>query len=251
MSGKIVYQVIVDILLRQKAVAVVINQKDIKDDETELPTSEQPSLQKIAARVMENLHRQAQSVGYELVDNGKLFLGIFMVNAQMALDALNEPIAEDRDMIYQDAGIYSLSHTINETLRASSRVRMLMTPVTNLKKTLEEARIAYQQDELFGSKSEYAKAREILAEARQRTQERLMSEGLLKIEGCFDRVRCLAESGKPYKQENGAVAAGSRRTDSACCRTRNEEYFRRTQSPEHTGDRATCRRIFVHRRSRR
>ena len=198
---KIVYQVIVDILLRQKAVAVVINQKDIKDDETELPTSEQPSLQKIAARVMENLHRQAQSVGYELVDNGKLFLGIFMVNAQMALDALNEPIAEDRDMIYQDAGIYSLSHTINETLRASSRVRMLMTPVTNLKKTLEEARIAYQQDELFGSKSEYAKAREILAEARQRTQERLMSEGLLKIEGCFDRVRCLAESGKPYKQE--------------------------------------------------
>ena len=85
---KIVYQVIVDILLRQKAVAVVINQKDIKDDETELPTSEQPSLQKIAARVMENLHRQAQSVGYELVDNGKLFLGIFMVNAQMALDAL-------------------------------------------------------------------------------------------------------------------------------------------------------------------
>ena len=133
---KIVYQVIVDILLRQKAVAVVINQKDIKDDETELPTSEQPSLQKIAARVMENLHRQAQSVGYELVDNGKLFLGIFMVNAQMALDALNEPIAEDRDMIYQDAGIYSLSHTINETLRASSRVRMLMTPVTNLKKNI-------------------------------------------------------------------------------------------------------------------
>ena len=198
---KIVYQVIVDILQRQKAVAVVINQKDIKDEEKELPTPEQPSLQKIAARVMENLHRQAQSVGHELIDSRKLFLGVFMVNAQMALDALEEDNAEDRELIYQDAGIYSLSHSINKTLRASSRVRILMTPVINLKKVLEEAYDAYQQDELFGSQAEYAKARKILTEARQRTQERLISEGLLKIEGCFDRVRSLAENSKPYKQE--------------------------------------------------
>ena len=119
----------------------------------------------------------------------------------MALDALEEDNAEDRELIYQDAGIYSLSHSINKTLRASSRVRILMTPVINLKKVLEEAYDAYQQDELFGSQAEYAKARKILTEARQRTQERLISEGLLKIEGCFDRVRSLAENSKPYKQE--------------------------------------------------
>ncbi len=193
---KIVAQAVIEIMRRGKAVAVVINQKNVSDDEDmSLRVSDQPSIRGVYNKVLENLNRQARSEGIPQLEDSKLFLGIFPVNAQMAFDA-SEAASEDATLLQECSGIQSLVNAMDKSIRSSSAVRMLLTPVTFLREKLKEGLQEYQNSSIFGEQEKYARERQILAESRQRTGDRLKAEGLRKIEAAFEEIQARAADGQ-------------------------------------------------------
>ena len=194
---EIVSHTVVEVLKRGKPVAVVINQKNCDESEDpSIPVPMLPSMERVSAKVAENLRRHSLAEGRDILEEKKNFLGLFLVNAKTAFEAslCTDPGAAA--LLRQNAGIESLANAIDQSIRASVPVRMLLTPAVFLKEKLKEALSVYQSTALHSEQKDLMKERKILSESRQRTGDRLLAEGLRKIEAAFEQIRVLASEGK-------------------------------------------------------
>lgn len=195
-DNAIVYQAIVDILKMGKPLAVVLNQKNVDEDEDPgIPVPDRKAIQTIVGEVSSNLERQGAKNGMQIVGKANNFLGIFPVNAFTAFMAGECP-REERDMLYKASGVLSLRNALNETIRRSEYVYMLRTPLINLRDILREAIKTYQATAIYGEKQQLAENRESLLASRQRLRDRLMADGLRKIEAILEEVKTAAASGQ-------------------------------------------------------
>lgn len=191
-----VYQAIVDILKMGKPLAVVLNQKNVDEDEDpNIPVPDRKAIQRIVGKISSNLEVQSVKSGMQIVGKANNFLGIFPVNAFTAYMA-RECSREEGDMLYQASGVLSLRNAMNETIRRSELVYMLRTPLINLRDILREAIKHYQAAAIYGEKQQLAENREHLLESRQRLRDRLMADGLRKIEAILEEVKTAAASGQ-------------------------------------------------------
>ena len=191
-----VYQAIVKIIQSGKALAVVLNQKDIDEDEDlDTPVPKQPSMRKIMDKITINLAEQGQRSGIR-IEQQKNFLGRFAVNAQTAFDA-HECEAQDRDLLIGVSGISPLVTAIHEVMRHSAPVYRLQTPLIALREILRDAAQSYENTALYGNKQQLAEAREELLSSRQRLRDSLLVNGLRKIDATMEMVKAAALDGKP------------------------------------------------------
>jgi len=197
---EIVAKAVVEIMGRGKAVAVVVNQKNVDaGEDINIPVPHLPSMLRVSGKVLENLNRQAIAQGMgDLVDS-KTFLGIYPVNAQSAFEA-SELDQAGAELMKENSGINTLVNEMNRTILKSSAVRMLLTPATFLREKLKEALAVYENTSVFGAQENYAKERRILAESRQRMGDRLKAEGLRKIDAAFEDIQAKGASGEPIDQ---------------------------------------------------
>ncbi|MDD3230854.1 MAG: 50S ribosome-binding GTPase [Oscillospiraceae bacterium] len=194
----IVAQTITTIIQRKKAVAIVVNQKNVNENEDEnQPVPTLPSMKKIENKILNNLHRKSLAAGLDILHE-KNFLGIYSINAAIAIDAEACTSSTDKECLYQISGINSLVNVIDKTIRASARVQTLLTPIGYLKERLNEALDAYSKTDIFGHQEEYAKERKILVNSRQHMGERLQMDGLRKIEAAFEQIQILGLQGQPF-----------------------------------------------------
>lgn len=191
-----VYQAIVDILKMGKPLAIVLNQKNVDENEDpNIPVPDQDSIRRIVGKISSNLEVQGAKSGMQIVGKANNFLGIFPVNAFTAFMARECP-GEERDMLYKASGVLSLRNALNETIRRSEYVYMLRTPLINLRDILREAIKTYQATAIYGEKQQLAESRESLLASRQRLRDRLMADGLRKIEAILEEVKTAAASGQ-------------------------------------------------------
>lgn len=195
-DNAIVYQAIVDILKMDKPLAIVINQKNVDENEDpNIPVPDQSSIRTIVGKVSSNLELQGAKEGMQIVGKLSNFLGIFPVNALTAFEASLSP-GEVGEILYRASGVLSLRNALNESLRRSEFVYMLRTPLINLRDVLREAVKAYQDSAIYGEKEQLAKNRESLISSRQRLRDRLMADGLRKIEAVIEQMKTAAASGQ-------------------------------------------------------
>lgn len=195
-DNAIVYQAIVDILKMGKPLAIVVNQKNVDEDEDpNIPVPDQRSIRTIVGKVSSNLEIQGAKNGMQIVGKSNSFLGIFPVNAFTAYNAKDFPAAEG-ELLYAASGVLSLRNALNESIRRSEFVYMLRTPLINLRDILREAMRSYQDAAIYGEKQQLAENREHLLESRQRLRDRLMTDGLRKIEAVLDEMKAAAANGQ-------------------------------------------------------
>ena len=195
-DNAIVYQAIVDILKTGKPLAIVINQKNVEDDEDpNISVPDRKSIRTIVGKVSSNLETQGAKDGMQIVGKLNNFLGIFPVNALTAFNAGMVP-GEDGEILYRASGILSLRNAMNESIRRSQYVYMLRTPLINLRDVLCEAIKSYQNAAIYGEKQQLAENREHLLESRQRLRDRLMADGLRKIEAIIEQAKADAANNK-------------------------------------------------------
>lgn len=195
-DNAIVYQAIVDILKMGKPLAIVINQKNVDENEDpNTPVPDQNSIRKIVGKVSSNLEVQGAKDGMQIVGKLNNFLGIFPVNALTAFEARMCP-GEAGELLYRASGVLSLRNALNESIRRSEFVYMLRTPLINLREVLREAVGAYQDSTIYGEKEQLAKNRESLLASRQRLRDRLMADGLRKIEAVVEQMKTAAANGQ-------------------------------------------------------
>ena len=190
-DNALVYQAIIDILKSGKPLAIVINQKNV--DETEdpnIPVPKQKSMQKIIENVSSNLEKQASRNGMAVAGTQDNFLGIFPVDAFTAENAAGE------ELLYENSGVLSLRNALNDRLRRSEQVYKLRTPLIELRDTIRQAMKTYQESSIYGEKQQLAEARESLIASRQRLKDRLLSDGLRKIEAVIERMKAAAANGQ-------------------------------------------------------
>lgn len=197
----VVYQVIVDILKRGKALAIVVNQKSINDQEdSNLCVSALPSMQKISEKILENLDKCGKRNQIDFIGHTKNFLGIFLINANTALEANKYAGTEAGKLLYDNSGIHSLVNAMNGSIAASNQIRMLQTPIVFLKTKLTEGLTHYRDSMDMTSSSTLSKERRLLAESRQRASDSALEEGLRKIDVCFEQVRSATANGQSYEE---------------------------------------------------
>lgn len=139
-DNALVYKAILDILDKGKPLAVVINQKNVDEDEDpNTPVPEQRFMQKIVGKVSVNLELQGKKHGSELVAQRKNFLGIFSVNAFMAYSAKDLSGVQDRELMCNLSGITSLKNALESGIRRSQQLYMLQTPMIQLRDILRQA----------------------------------------------------------------------------------------------------------------
>lgn len=198
-DNAIVYQAIVDILKTGKPLAIVINQKNVDEEEDpNIPVPDRDSIRMIVGKVSSNLEIQGTKDGMQIVGKCNNFLGIFPVNALTAFNA-GMISGEDGEILYRASGILSLRNAMNESIRHSQYVYMLRTPLINLRDVLREAIKSYQDASIYGEKQQLAENREHLLESRQRLRDRLMADGLRKIEAVLESVKAAAAAGQPVE----------------------------------------------------
>lgn len=196
---QVVYKSIIEIVKMEKPVAVVINQKNINDaEDVDLDVPELPSMQRTVAKVASNLHKQGIMENCDLLQEKKYFLGYFPVNAQICLDALECDSQTDKETLYASSGVYSLIHAMDQSISETANVLRLRTPLIHLKEKLQEGFLCYSDTDIFGEKAIVVKERNILTESKQRNYDRLMTEGYLTIESCFENVRRIGAAGGNY-----------------------------------------------------
>lgn len=190
-----VYEAIVKILKIGKPLAIVINQKNVSDDDDlDCPVAEQTSIRTVHMQISNNLTKHAARYGLQLAKQ-KNFLGIYPVNARDALEA-RDKTGNDEEQILEQTGINSLRNVFNDTIRRSEVVYMLSTPLSNLRDILREAVQQYQADSIYGEKQDMARNREALLASRQRLHDRLMADGLRKIDAVLDDTKAAAAGGQ-------------------------------------------------------
>lgn len=195
-DNAIVYQAIVDILKMGKPLAIVINQKNVVDGEDpNIPVPNQRSIRTIVGKVSSNLEVQGGRNGMQIMGKSANFLGIFPVNALTACSAKDLP-DEDGELLYMVSGVLSLRNALNESIRRSEYVYMLRTPLINLRDVLREAMKSYQNAAIYGEKQQLAENRESLTASRQRLRDRLMADGLRKIEASLDEAKSAVANGQ-------------------------------------------------------
>lgn len=195
-DNAIVYQAIVDILKMGKPLAIVVNQKNVDENEDpNIPVPDQSPIRTIIGKVSSNLETQGARNGMQIVGKSSNFLGIFPVNALTAFEARNFP-GRDGEMLYAASGVLSLRNALNETVRQSEFVYMLRTPLINLRDILREAMKSYQDVAIYGEKQQLAENRESLLDSRQRLRDRLMVDGLRKIEAVLEEMKNAAANGQ-------------------------------------------------------
>lgn len=195
-DNAIVYQAIVDILKMGKPLAIVINQKHVDDDEDpNIPVPNQRSIRTIVGKVSSNLEIQGRRNKLYIMEKSDNFLGIFPVNAFTAYSA-KDLHDEDGELLYTASGVLSLRNALNESIRRSEYVYMLRTPLINLRDVLREAMKSYQDAAIYGEKQQLAENRESLIASRQRLRDRLMADGLRKIEVALEGAKTAVANGQ-------------------------------------------------------
>lgn len=192
---ELVYEAIVKILKIGKPLAIVINQKNVSDDDDlDCPVAEQTSIRTVYIQISNNLTKHAVRHGLQLAKQ-KNFLGIYPVNARDAL-AARDKTSNDEEQILEQTGVNSLRNVFNDTIRRSEVVYMLSTPLGNLRDILREAVRQYQADSIYGEKQDMARNREALLASRQRLYDRLIADGLRKIDAILDDTKAAAAGGQ-------------------------------------------------------
>ena len=190
-----VYEAIVKILKMGKPLAIVINQKNVDTDEDpNIPVPARASILNIAGKVSSNLSQYAARCGIQL-ERDACFLGIYPLNAWNALKARGKAGA-DAERILERSGVSSLRNALNLTIRRSEVAYMLRTPLINLRDTLRQAMERYQAASIYGEKQDLAKNRESLLASRQRLRDRLLNDGLRKIDTILEEVKAAAANGQ-------------------------------------------------------
>lgn len=190
-----VYEAIIKILKMRKPLAIVVNQKSVDTSEDpNIPVPQRGSIQTVVGKISLNLTRYASKHNLQ-IDKEGCFLGIYPVNARNALKA-REKTGAAAEQVLERTGITSLRNVFNTTIRRSEAVYMLNTPLSNLRDILREAIKQYQADPIYGQKQEMAKNREALFASRQRLHDRLLNDGLRKIEAILEDVKAAAASGQ-------------------------------------------------------
>ncbi len=205
-DNAVVYQEMVNILRTGKALAGVLNQKNVPEDEFGVDIAEQKSIQRILRKISQNLEVQGTKSGLPNIHRQANFLRFFPVNAKDAEDAIGMS-PEDAEVFYQGSGIYTLKNEIDLYLKQTAQVQMLMTPLLRLKEILRSAKENYQNSPVLGEKKQLADARDQLTASRQRLQEMLLAKGLLTIEGTFERVKTAVMNDEPIDGEGERLQA--------------------------------------------
>ncbi len=199
-DNALVYRAIVDILDMGKPLAVVINQKNVDDEEDDnIPVPVRPSVKRIVGKVSLNLETQGQRNGAQLVAQRKNFLGIFPANGLMACGAKQLFDEGERELYLDISGISDLRNALDTTVARSQQVYMLQTPLINLRDTLRQAAEFFQAAPIYGEKQQMARNREMLLLSRQRLRDRLLANGLRKIEAALEQVKSAAANGQPVE----------------------------------------------------
>lgn len=203
-DNAVVYQAILDILKTGKALAIVVNQKNVDaEEDANVPVSGLPSMMRVIDKISKNMALQSARSGVTLVEQGN-FLGYYAVNALDALEACEASSSEFQARREQISGILSLRTAINETLRRSMRVYRLQTPLINLSEILLQATEAYENTALYGEKQAMAELREQLLVSKSRMRDTLVSNGLRKIDASFERIRS-SGNGLQLEEEEGRL----------------------------------------------
>lgn len=190
-----VYKAITEILKMGKPLAIVVNQKSVDmSEDPNIPVPMRASIQTIVGKISLNLTRYAAGHGLRLEQEGN-FLGIYPVNARNALKARGKT-GSDAEKILERTGITSLRNAFNSTIRRSEVVYMLRTPLINLRDIMRDAVKQYQDSSIYGEKQVLAENRESLLASRQRLRDRLLTDGLRKIEAILGDVKAAAASGQ-------------------------------------------------------
>ena len=200
-----VYEAIVKILKIRKPLAIVINQKSVdRNEDPNIPVPQRYSIYTVVRKISSNLTLYASKHGLQLEQEGN-FLGIYPVNARNALKA-REKTGVDAERILERTGLISLRNVFNRTIRRSEVVYMLRTPLANLRDILREAIKQYQTTSIYGKKQDMAKNREILLASRQRLRDRLMADGLRKIETILEDLKAAAANGQSVKNADMRIS---------------------------------------------
>lgn len=203
---QMVYAAITDILKMGKPLAIVINQKNVDTSEDgNIPVPARSSIHKIVEKVSLNLSQYAARCGMQL-EKDAYFLGIYPVNARNALKAWEKSGAA-AERVLERNGISSLRNALNVTIRRSEVVYMLRTPLINLRDILRQAIEHYQSTTIYGEKTDLAKNRENLLASRQRLRDRLMADGLRKIEAALETAKSAAANGQAVDGLNEKLTA--------------------------------------------
>lgn len=190
-----VYRAIVQILKMGKPLAVVVNQKSVDTSEDpNIPVPQRASINLVREKISYNLTKHAAAQGLQLEQTGN-FLGIYPVNARTALKAW-EKTGSEAERIWGRTGITSLRNVFNTTIRRSEVVYMLRNPLINLRDTLRQAIEQYQADSIYGEKQDMSKNRETLLASRQRLRDRLLTDGLRKIDVILEDVKSAVANGQ-------------------------------------------------------
>lgn len=197
---EIAAQAVVEIMHRGKAVAIVINQKHVDENEdADVPVSHRRSMLRVSDKVLENLNRQASAQGLGELSQNRTFLGICLVNAQDAFEASGlDP--DSAALLRENSGINSLVNIMEQSIRQSSAVRMLLTPATFLREKLKDALAACEQMPISGELEKCTREHQILVESRQRTGNRLKAEGMRRIEAAFEEIQAKGARNEPFDQ---------------------------------------------------
>ena len=203
-----VYQEIVEILVENRDLAVIINQKTEDDDEegeASVPVDEQPSMQAVSRKILENLQIQCQRSGFDLRSKSN-FIGRFPVNALDAFMAkdYDEPIHSEELRL---SGLSKLVDSINDAIRKRGNAAILKTPLIQLLGILDNVAKTCGSNTIYGSKEQKAREREELQASRQRMYHALLANGRRKIEAAMERVRMAALNGQPYDNASEELKA--------------------------------------------
>ena len=196
-DNALVYRTIVNILDMGKPLAVIINQKNIDEEEDiNIPVPEQASMRNIVKKVSLNLETQGRRSSAQLVAQRRNYLGIFPLNGLMAFSARQQTNADGREGYLGISGITSLKNALDPAIAHSQQVYMLQTPLINLRDTLRQAAEEFQASSIYGEKQQMAKNREALLLSRQRLRDRLLADGLRKIEATIEQMNASAAAGQ-------------------------------------------------------
>ena len=94
------------------------------------------------------------------------------------------------------SGITSLKNALDTVIVRSKQVYMLQTPLINLRDTLRQAVEEFQASSIYGEKQQMAKNCEALLLSRQRLRDRLLADGLRKIEATIEQLNASAAAGQ-------------------------------------------------------
>lgn len=94
------------------------------------------------------------------------------------------------------SGITNLKNALDTVIVRSKQVYMLQTPLINLRDTLRQAVEEFQASSIYGEKQQMAKNCEALLLSRQRLRDRLLADGLRKIEATIEQMNASAAAGQ-------------------------------------------------------